>query len=309
MNSGFSDGTRRKAIVSVGHDNGKSHISGRRRWSARISHWRRRKTCSASGCTRYASHFRSSIPPFHLGMAVFPKGPDGCFIFPSKDGRPVAPVTVYGVPVVPLDEQGKAIVPYDNEGNAMIHVGADGVTPLTDEEYAQQLQWHQYYEQYNQYAAQYYQSHQPPPIQQQQPQHQVRVSFQISTLFIQHDQFQHGAGYGSSNATYEGWQGIRATKKIRPEDIDLPIVPQNNHPYGEMPPGMMPPGMMPPGMMPPGMIPPGMMPFPTSGVGSTLPPPTMTEQQRQQVNNGSFSLLNIFLTFRTQRRRNCSKCN
>uniref|UniRef100_A0A914W557 Uncharacterized protein n=2 Tax=Plectus sambesii TaxID=2011161 RepID=A0A914W557_9BILA len=159
------------------------------------------------------AHGNPVVPTDANGLAVFPKGPDGSYIFPSgANGKPVAPMTKDGRLVVPLDAEGKAIVPYDSSGQPLIHLASDGVTPLTDEQYQQQLQWQQYYAQMQQYQAAAYYS-------------QYQMAQPVAP--------QHGyAGYGSSNSQYSGWQGIKATKKIRPEDIDLPVEPAPEKPAG-----------------------------------------------------------------------------
>lgn len=88
--------------------------------------------------------------------------------------------------------------------------------PLNADE--QQLQWQMYYQHYaSQYYGQQSNGQQPPP-----PSHHSASSTSPSIgVHIQPQQ----SSYGSSNSTYLGWQGIKAIKRIRPEDIDLPTIP------------------------------------------------------------------------------------
>ncbi|VDK54306.1 unnamed protein product [Anisakis simplex] len=150
-----------------------------------------------------------TFPVDDYGQPVFPTG---------TDGRPIVPVDGNGVPVLPRDATGKPVIPYDDHGMPLIHLASDGITPLTEEEYQYSLQWHDYYGSYNQYYALVHN-----PIQPQQ------VAFGVPSLAM-----------GVNTLEQAPERSLKFLKKVRPEDIDLPLTALPPQPSDAVPISMTP---------------------------------------------------------------------
>ncbi|CAK5076960.1 unnamed protein product [Meloidogyne enterolobii] len=156
------------------------------------------------------AHNKPIVPNDKNGQPLFPKDVSGNFIFPLNENNcPIPALTLEGLPVVPKDAYGNFVIPQDRDGNPLIHIASDGVTPVSAAE------WKQWKKFYRDQARTFYKQQQLHMAVQNVPRSSANHSI-TNSMFHPVNLEQQSVFFAAD------MQMLQMTRRVRPEDVDLP---------------------------------------------------------------------------------------
>lgn len=156
------------------------------------------------------AHNKPIVPNDKYGQPLFPKDASGNFIFPLNESNcPIPALTLDGLPVVPKDAYGNFVIPQDRDGNPLIQIASDGVTPVSSAE------WKQWKKFYRDQARTFYKQQQLHMAVQHVPRSSTKHDT-INSMFHPVNLEQQSVFFAAD------MQMLQMTRRVRPEDVDLP---------------------------------------------------------------------------------------
>uniref|UniRef100_A0A915MAI0 Uncharacterized protein n=1 Tax=Meloidogyne javanica TaxID=6303 RepID=A0A915MAI0_MELJA len=149
------------------------------------------------------AHNKPIVPNDKNGQPLFPKDVSGNFIFPLNENNcPIPALTLE-------DAYGNFVIPQDRDGNPLIHIASDGVTPVSAAE------WKQWKKFYRDQARTFYKQQQLHMAVQNVPRSSANHSI-TNSMFHPVNLEQQSVFFAAD------MQMLQMTRRVRPEDVDLP---------------------------------------------------------------------------------------